>query len=355
MRRAATRLSRIALLCELDHIRTLREVERLSPQLFSSDGRPDWVDHLIFPPQPHALDFDWRFDQATAEQLARYLLDEGPVLTLGAPSVARMLEHAGVDVALVDRQPHQGVIRQFTCDISEFVADRPYRTALVDPPWYPAQIMSWSRIAAHAVGVGGAVLVSIWPAATRPTAMSELSALFEDFSFWADILRTGDKVRYDTPLFEAVARRVGGDCSLSRSPLTGELVRLRINKLPALTPLPKSAYLWRRFIVDDYQLAIRCRKGNGCITFEQIPTAHGWLWPFVSARAPDLNQIDLWSSAGEVAALGSPESTCEMLRRAFSSPNSHAFERMLADVPTLLEWRVPRPPYRRCTEWLHRQ
>ncbi|MBN8897658.1 MAG: hypothetical protein J0H35_05655 [Rhodospirillales bacterium] len=185
--------------------------------------------------------------------------------------------------------------------------------------------------------------------------MSELSALFEDFSFWADILRTGDKVRYDTPLFEAVARRVGGDCSLSRSPLVGELVRLEIKKLPALTPLPKSTHFWRRFTIDDYQLAVRCAEGNGSNTFKQISSAHGWLWPFVSARAPDLEQIDLWSSAGEVAALGSPDAVSETLRRAFSSLNSDTFERLLAEVPALLQWRVPRPPYRRCKEWLHRQ
>lgn len=310
---------------------------------------------MSWPPSPHPLDFDWRYDELTAHALTLMLIDSGPVVAIGAPTVARMLERASVDVTLVDRQPEQGLVQQIACDVSEFAPDRLYRTALVDPPWYPAQLMSWPRVAARAVGLGGTVLVSIWPIETRPTALSELSTLFADFSTWADVRRGAGLIRYDMPHFEAVARRHGNSGKLSRSPLIGELVRLRITHVPAIPPFSESACTWRRFTVDDYQLAIRCRRGDGRRSIEQISTAHGWLWPFVSGRAPGLERVDLWSSEGEVAALGSPDHVIETLRRALFSPDGQAFERALAEAPALLEWRIPRPPYWRSIEWLHRQ
>lgn len=310
---------------------------------------------MIWLPSPHPLDFDWRYQEVTARALTVMLMDEAPVLAIGAPSVARMLQRSGVDVTLVDRQPVQGVVQQIACDASGFVPDRLYRTALVDPPWYPAQLMSWSRVAANAVGVGGTVLVSIWPVETRPTALSELSTLLDDFSTWAEVQRGVSVVRYEIPHFEAVARQHGRAGELSRSPLIGELVRLGINHVPAIVPPSDLARTWQRFTVDDYQLAIRCGGGDGSGSIDRIPSTNGWLWPFVSARAPGLDRIDLWSSDGEVAALGSPDHVIKTLRLALSSPDPRTFERALAEAPALLEWRMPRPPYRRSIEWLHRQ
>jgi hypothetical protein len=310
---------------------------------------------VIWPPRPHPLDFDWRYNEATARTLMSLLRGEGPLLAIGAPSVARLLQRAGVDITLLDRQPEQGVEGQVACDASEFVPDRFYRTALVDPPWYPAQLINWSKTAARAVGVGGTVFVSIWPVETRPTASSELSALFDDLSTWAGIWRNQAVVQYEMPHFESVARQHGDRGELSRSPLVGELIRLRITRVPTVVPSFDLTDMWRRFTVDDYQLAVRCRLGDRSGSVDQIPSADGWLWPFVSARAPDLGLIDLWSSEGEVAALGSPKQIIETLRLAFSRPDSCSFQRALAGAAALLDWRIPRPPYRRLVEWHHRQ
>lgn len=310
---------------------------------------------MIWLPSPHPLDFDWRYDGATARWLAGMLVGQSPVLAVGSPSVARILQRAGVDVTLVDRQPVQGVLQQIACDASEFVPARSYRAALVDPPWYPAPLVSWSRVAARAVGVGGTVLVTIWPAESRPTAQAEISTLFDHLSTWAEVRRDAGVVRYDMPHFEAVARQRGRSDNLARSPLMGELVRLVITKMPAPDSPSDLTHVWRRFTVNEYQLAIRCGVGDGPSTIDRVPSADGWLWPFVSARAPCIDKIDLWSSEGEVAAVESPNHVIDTLRQALSSPDPQTFERSLAEASALLEWRIPRPPYRRFIEWLHRQ
>jgi hypothetical protein len=48
---------------------------------------------------------------------------------------------------------------------------------------------------------------------------------------------------------------------------------------------------------------------------EQILLAKGWYWPYVSTRAEGIDQIDIWSSHGEVAKLGSSERMIRLLRQ----------------------------------------
>jgi len=306
-------------------------------------------------PSPHPLDFDWRYDEATAQALASLLRTSPPVILIGAPTVARLLETAGDDITLVDRQPIQAVHQHLVFDAASFIADRDYRTALADPPWYPAQLKSWSESAARAVGPGGTIYVSVWPDATRPTAAAERALVLKGFSRWAHISRNAATLRYTTPGFELVARAHGDNAGLSRSPLIGELVRLDVRTSPPVGLLEESAEQWLRFTIDDYQLAIRRRSSTGSACVEPVSSAVGWHWPYVSARAPNIDQIDIWSSDGEVARLGSSERTIDSVRRALSVSNSTAFERTLIDLPALLSWRIPRPPYRRLIEWQHQQ
>lgn len=306
-------------------------------------------------PAPHPLDFDWRYDEATAGALVSLLVDMAPIVTIGAPTVARLLEEVGSDVTLVDRQPIQAVRQHIVCDAASFSADRHYRAALVDPPWYPAQLASWSTAAAKAVGPGGTVFVSVWPDTTRPSAPAELTLLFGQFSHWARISRNTAALHYATPRFETVAHQHGGITTLSRSPLIGELVRLDIHAIPPAAPQKDTVTEWVRLTIDDYQLAIRRRPGAGPIGMQPVASADGWHWPYVSARAPGIDQIDIWSSDGEVATLGSPERMIDALRVALRSPDYRDFERALVNVPDLLAWHIPRPPYRRLIQWHHRQ
>ena len=55
---------------------------------------------MTHPPSPHPLDFDWRYDDATAQTLASLLQDSPPIVAIGAPTIARLLEATGVDVTL---------------------------------------------------------------------------------------------------------------------------------------------------------------------------------------------------------------------------------------------------------------
>jgi hypothetical protein len=307
---------------------------------------------------PHPLDFDWRFEEATVHRICAMLSPGKTVLALGAPSVARRLEQLGCDVMLIDRQPKLGVSRHFVAEIELLVnpVASGYDVAIVDPPWYPDSLVHWATYAANCVRVGGTVLTSAWPAWARPTAEHQLNKVIATMSDWATVRRVPFDPTYNPPRFEQLAIEAGGQGPLSVSPRRGVLLELSVlRKPPQLSPLARPE-VWQRFVIDDYQLALRlCGPETACPSIVPHPKAVGWQWPYVSARAPGRSEIDLWSSEGEVARVFSATTVAELVRRAISSERHDAFERALKQLPDLLSWKIPRPPYRSLIEWQHQQ
>lgn len=278
-----------------------------------------------------------------------------PVLALGAPTVAYQLEETGCEVLLVDRQPAHGVRNHVICAVEDFETEVAFGCAIVDPPWYPLQLENWARVAGRAVRAGGSVLLSVWPADTRPNGAAELSAIFERLAEWATIHRNVATLGYIEPTFEIAARDAGHNHSLSRSPLRGELVRLDVQLAPPPPPRTGPGPLWNRFTLNDYQLAVRLDANSDIGGIRTVRNAKGWLWPYVSARAPGISGISIWSSQGEVGEVGDASAVIDTFRAAFASADAAAFELALAGLPELLTWRMPRPPYWRSFEWQHRQ
>ena len=309
---------------------------------------------MIMPPDPHPLDFDWRYDAATIDRLTRLLSPYSPVLCMGTPSVARQLEARGCDVTLLDRQPFQGVTKHVACDPRDYRADRTYRAVLADPPWYPYDVLAWTAVAARAVRPGAAVFLSLWPEETRPGAQMEAALIFQQIAKWGNVERRVAKLHYEAPAFETRASQVGGG-PLSHSPLCGELVRIEVRAMPSDIDVDTRKEQWLRFVFNDYQLALKMSTASGPALILPIDGAVEWRWPFVSARAPKREKIDLWSSEGEVASVYGPAAIATMLRELGAAPDHAAFNQIISQLPALRQWNIPRPPYRRFAEWQHQQ
>ena len=305
------------------------------------------MNHL---PSPHPLDFDWRYDKVTSCRLSGLLASYDTVLCLGTPSVARLLDEKDIDVTLVDRQPFQNVRQHIIQDISQFQPAKTYNVALLDPPWYPEAMRIWTTIAARCVGAGGTVFLSIWPPTTRPGAEREVEVLLNEFERWGEVERTVVPLQYDIPRFEIVAAALNNN-ALSRSPRLGELVRIDVRETPPQPTDFATNQDWIRFVFDDYQLAVRSSGAGGKAMVHSVAGATGWEWPYVSARAPNREEIDLWSSEGEVAKISGSEEIAQLLRLVGQSSNRVEFDRALSKLPELKNWRIPRPPYRRFAEW----
>jgi hypothetical protein len=307
--------------------------------------------------EPHPLDSDWRFSQATIQRLLTIIPKSDPLLLIGTPSLARALEGSHRKVLLVDRQPVQGVSNHLAVEAGTVVLPRlEFSGAVIDPPWYPAAWRKWTAWAASAVGAGCEVTVSIWPEDTRPSAAIELSLLRDWLSQWADFEKLDFESRYDTPQFERIAHSVETPQSMGFSPRHGSLFRFRKRKEAPQEFFPLEKHRWLRFLLNDYQLALRLGDstdpGPG---LHQVEGSNGWIWPFVSNRAPGRSSIDLWSSRNEVAKVHDPIMLAQVIKAALKSETKQRFDNALIHFPELLEWQIPRPPYERVAQWEHRQ
>lgn len=308
-------------------------------------------------PEPHPLDYDWRFDPQTIKQLVALLAGQQRVLCIGAPSIARCLEALGQDSVLVDRQPFQSVRGQIVEEPgSEGSAIDGASCAIVDPPWYPDYVLRWAAYAGQVVGVGNNVLVSIWPIGTRPGESDEFQRVLDTLADWATVSEVSIQLNYEKPTFERQATNVALSAPLSSSPRKGRLLDLHVRALPKMPDWKRRRQQWIRFVLDDYQLALKleCAPSIRDLLLPH-PNACGWIWPFVSNRAPGRSAINLWSSHNEVAIVGDPHRLFLSLQRAFVVHDQMAFGAKLVDFPELLEWGIPRPPYRRFIEWRHLQ
>ncbi|MBL1459126.1 MAG: hypothetical protein COA34_014920 [Methylophaga sp.] len=310
---------------------------------------------LLVPPEPHILDSDWRFTQETLQGLVDVLPLDGTMLAIGTPSLTRILEGKGCDFLLVDRQPNLGVGAQLCIDVLQSLpVTGNFSSAIVDPPWYPDEFRYWVAWAAHAVGPGGTIFAAIWPNFTRPNARNEKISLWNWISTWAEVELLDLPLRYSVPLFEQIATSAQTEDEPQSSPLIGELIRIKIKRCPELSTLRVSSVVWHRFRFNQYQLALRVDGLERAeISMRMHPLANSWIWPFVSRRAPQMSDINLWSSRNEVATLTGGKLVVTLLQDLALSSETSAYELLTSYAPEFLSWGLPTPPYNEVEVWTH--
>lgn len=304
------------------------------------------------PPEPHPLDFDWRFERETINKLIR-LTNAHPILAVGTPQLARGLFAQGYAVQLVDRQPHLALLNAILLDIETAEPlDRSWMTAVLDPPWYPSVYRRWIGWAAQHIPAGGRILASLWPVDTRPTAKAERDELLEWASEWANCRIEPFTLRYEVPPFESIVRQMQGIPDPNAVWRKGDLLELRVRERPPLPPPIIKTEVWHRFVWNDYQLALRIGEhAEGESSISMHPLAAGWNWPSYSQRAIGRALIDLWSSRNEVAIVAGASLLKEELliftdRQRFPEVGSRGLQQLLGN------WQIPSLPFQRSYSWV---
>jgi hypothetical protein len=104
-------------------------------------------------PDPHPLDFDWRFDTASTESLARRT-PKGRTLLLGCPSVAEALARIGREATLIDWQPLPHISKGIEHLRADLRSARligkvgEFDTVILDSPWYTDYLRPWLQTSA---------------------------------------------------------------------------------------------------------------------------------------------------------------------------------------------------------------
>lgn len=252
--------------------------------------------------RPHQLDFDWRFTQQTAHELA-VLTKDRPSLLIGCPTVAEAMGGRGNHAVLIDRQP--AVICKFSGEVIQadvrdgdpILPNDRFERIIFDSPWYPHDLLIWLDFALMRSAVGTEILFTLWPDHTRPTATMESEGVLEQASSRGVVTRRREILRYETPGFEHIS--VEGVGSQWRS---GDLVQLTVRAPEPLGVVkPKLRLWWHRFAFGDFQVALSARDRS---TLPAISPIYGsWSLPSVSRRQSGMEKIGIWTSDNRVGAV----------------------------------------------------
>lgn len=150
-------------------------------------------------PEPHPLDYDWRFTPETAARLTQLVLDYSRlhrrVLLLGAPTILAglaahtsppqtvMLDWSDALVNFVGSQLTDALLDIQQHDLLSGTLWQPPEqvdVTLCDPPWYPEYYTAFLAQAAYTTHVGGVVLASLLSPHIRPDAIHERNHVFQE-------------------------------------------------------------------------------------------------------------------------------------------------------------------------------
>lgn len=275
-------------------------------------------------PVPHPADYDWRFTSQTTLSLVQDavtgLAEGATVAHLGTPSTftAGLVYQPRYRHVLMERNPvitdalrsepitnRAEIIRvDLTADPAPGLdAD----TAIIDPPWYPADTLAFLAAASTSCRTGARLWLCQPTPATRPTVAAERATLQTALpSLGLDLQAVWPAaLRYRTPHFEANSLRATLAEAESIVPHTwrvGDLLRLYKTSPATWQPPPTAAQRWRDSTFGPVRIKLR---PSGAAT-NLSPLVAGDVLATVSRRDPIRHRIGVWTSGNRVFGLSDP-------------------------------------------------
>ena len=270
----------------------------------------------LYLPEPHPLNYDWRFSARTIEGLLEKIsLTAGSVALLGVPSLYRSLRAAGREVNLFDINPSlcsgmtSAEFTNFVCADLQDELQFPSRfdVAVAVPPWYLEYYGSFFRRLQQLLSLGGKAFVSILPAMTRPSASTDRQMIVSGaklLGFDLSEVFPGSIV-YDTPPFEAAAL-LSENLILPQWRRGDLYVFTRMHDVKdsdASQHLPTgtSEVRWETFRFGACSIAVKeIPTANMDFTFAPSSEGGSAVLQSVSRRSPARLQANIWSSKNQV-------------------------------------------------------
>lgn len=270
-------------------------------------------------PLPHPLDYEWRFTPNTSRKLldcAADLTSSGSdILLFGTPGLA--VEALALPIArrVAFLAEENGVTRRLIAlnritgsplSIAFCSAGLPCESAdavVLDPPWYMDFIRPMLEAAAAACRPRGIVLLSIPPAATRPSADDDRNATVRFAArLGLELIEHAPlAIVYDTPFFESNALAAAG-VHVPPCWRRGDLLVLRKVRAGLRPTLPKSGRRrgWVEVTVGRMRLFVRPASTTPSGLVGLLPLVEGDVLPTVSRRDPRRSAVDVWTSGNRV-------------------------------------------------------
>ncbi len=282
-----------------------------------------------FFPEPHALDFDWRFTSDTLEVLGRYIseLKVRSVAVLGAPTLYKYLSDRGTNTRLLDnnaqavRRLLQAGYRNVTeCDLLHYTPNGgKFDCAVLDPPWYLEHYKAFIEAGRRLLARRGRLLISMLPRLTRPLATADRAQVLT-FAFergFELVSVDAASLRYASPSFEVAALQSEGMHLSDWRSADLYTFRLTPRPVPELdVSTAEETGSWETFQVGSTVVKIKPEGGHSNHRFEftEVPGVTDMRLKSVSRRSPARPHINLWTLRNLVVHVTRAEVVGEALR-----------------------------------------
>jgi hypothetical protein len=281
-------------------------------------------------PEPHPLDYDWRFAEDTLKFLDGEIAKakSKKIAILGAPTIFLRLALREADVTLYDKNVHlveelqsYGYPTALCCDLFATRFDRSgFDLVVADPPWYPEHYSSFIRRSSELLTPGGLLLLSVLPRLTRPSATTDRMEILRCAeTSGLDLLSIfRSSLTYKSPPFEQASLHAEG--IQLEDWRRGDLFVFYRSTRPcgAIKEVYEidDASEWQSFAVGKTVVRIRCRDIDATeVTFHALSPSGDVHLHSVSRRAPFRSKIDVWNSRNLALSLSRPDYLCDILRR----------------------------------------
>lgn len=280
-------------------------------KIFSSS---ELLENVPISPQPHPLDFEWRFTDKTVINLAKYCLsisDPGDTIgLLGVPSLYRLVRYNNLNrkFFLFDKNPvDQEVTVEYCasipCDLGNYKMDScsMAKVVLMDSPWYPEYNRAFLWNASKICEKYGLILMVTPKEGTRPNIKEEWQDIL-NFSKYVGLGYLGvspEKIVYDSPYFERNALRASGILNFPRDWRQANLSVFE-KRVERSTQQPKiKSTEWHK----DSNSGIRIQKSKGNNNFHDprlISIVPNDILPSVSRRDPRRKRAKVWTHGNRI-------------------------------------------------------
>jgi hypothetical protein len=257
-------------------------------------------------PEPHPLDFDWRFADEAIHLIVQELRARGVGTTavLGAPTVFRRLVDQGFVAHLFDKN----------AVVLDYLKQREYHTfteidllgpgplpygrfefAVADPPWYPEHYQAFIDASRTLLKIGGSLFLSVLPRLTRPGA-EEMRQTIITYSASQGFEITNiipSALTYVSPPFEKAALKSEG--LVLGNWRTADLFKLEKRvEVHTSTRQLREPDAWQNFLLGRVQ--VRLLPTQSDTGFKVCSDPANWRLRSVSRRSPARATINVWTS-----------------------------------------------------------
>lgn len=305
-------------------------------------------------PEPHPLDFDWRFSSRTLELLNR-LVEEREctkIAVLGAPTLFKFLIDHGQAAHLFDRNEQivqylrkNGYNDITRCDLFHFSARGEFSCVLADPPWYLDYYHAFIESARRLLRPEGILFLSVLPRLTRPQAERDRSDIlrFTQERGFNLVSAEPASLQYLSPRFEVEALKSEGLRLASWR--SGDLYTfaLTTRQIPGLAfDYDEEDELWRTWNVGRSLVKVRWdgTHGEAAFDFKSVSGAGDIRLRSVSRRSPLRTNINLWTSRNIALDVTRPDLVCAALQLLAEGHSPEDIETALSNAEKLNQLEV---------------